>query len=306
MLHKLTPLFTGMNRATAAAPVGSHTRDDRAVGDLLDGLWQETLNVAVKSTAVASLLNGLERTGSALDHARAEAVLELARSDLPISKAIIAKVLATPLPVRTVVLLRALYDLISVGRSRIEELAARQHTGHSPARRADAQRAALQQAAEIWREIAGTALSLIYDLELAALQAVPELAIEATSELAAALREARNGGSPCLDVAGRPFMPYWAQKRADRRHRIRRKAHVEHGSVVHAAEIRDVSARGLGIACHSKLVPGSVVTMILGDGERLTATVMWSAAGRSGLQLARPLHDGHELFSGKGVGITAS
>ena len=69
MLHKLTPLFTGMNRATAAAPVGSHTRDDRAVGDLLDGLWQETLNVAVKSTAVASHLNGLERTGSALDHA---------------------------------------------------------------------------------------------------------------------------------------------------------------------------------------------------------------------------------------------
>lgn len=306
MLNMLAPLLAGLHQEATADPRNLDRGRGAEDSDLIEGLWQETLNLAVRSAAVASLLNGLEKSGSLLDQERAAAVLGMAHSDLPIANAIFDKVLPTPLPPRTVDLLRGLYALVATGRAGIEEAAAHGPTGSIDVDETELHRVTLHHVAETWREIAGVALSLIYDLELAALRAAPDLDIEATAELTAALREARDSGSPCLDAKGRPFIPYWAQKRADLRRRVKAKAHVEHGGVIHAVEIRDASASGLGIALQPKLASGSSLAVILDDGERLAATVVWSAGGRAGLQLARRLPARHRLLGGKAGGSTAT
>lgn len=254
---------------------------------MLGALWHETLNLAIRAAAAASLLNRCDRTRNAASAAAMGAAERLTEGGTPILGAATSGLIETRLPERTAQLMRQLYATLTVGRGGLARLS----------RGTGAERQALvHDTSQTWRDICGLALALIYDLELAAGTAEPSSSFEAAPELLKVLREARRGGSPCLDGEGRPYIPAWAQKRADLRRPFAMAVQLESGGEVRPAEIRDVSEGGLGLSGVPGLSSGSAVTLILDDGERLAAQVAWAAKSEAGLQLVTRLPADHRLL----------
>lgn len=283
-LHSTSPPSYAHGDATARSGA-AEAEEDRS--SLIEGLWHETGHLAIRSAAVASLLNSLDYRRAPLSGEDARSALALTSADLPIATAITSHLISAPLPIQTVDLLRKFYATVVYGCTGLRAAAS--------AKGAEA-RTAVQEAAQTWREVTGLALSLIYDLELAAGTAAPHLAVAATPELTAVLREARRGGWPCIDADGRPFIPNWAQKRLYPRRPLNTKALLEHAGSVYDMEICDVSAGGFGITSAWSFKTGTDVTVILDDGERLPARVAWAAGRQAGLQLEAKLAPRHRLL----------
>ena len=284
-----------LNRITAALTAGIPGRPSPRLSlvqaqptdrvELLEGLWQETLNVAIRSAAAASLTNQRCGGASGLTPGDARALLALAPAEPPIIVAISSGLVEPPVALRTLDVAEQLRGTVSLGRAAANQLIADDAGAPRPA----------HSLVRTWRDSCGHALALLYDLELAAPLAHPSLRFEAGPELLAALRSARRGGTPCIDETGAPFIPVWAQKRTDMRRNVRIDAVLEAPGGSCPVVVRDVSAGGLGISHAPAVAAGSAVSIVIG-GERLAARVAWSGNGQAGLQLSERLPPGHELL----------
>lgn len=253
--------------------------------ELLEGLWQETLNVAIRSAAAASLTNQRQERTSGLTPADARALLAVAPAEPPIIAAISSGLVERPVALRTIDVAEQLRGTVSLGRAAANQLIADDTAAPKPA----------HNLMRTWREGCGHALALLYDLELAAPLAHASLRFEAGPELLSVLRSARRGGTPCIDETGAPFIPVWAQKRTDLRRNVRIDAVLEAPGRSCPVIVRDVSAGGLGISQAPPVAVGSAVSIVI-EGERLAARVAWSVNGQAGLQLGERLPPGHALL----------
>lgn len=285
MLSKIAAAFSPANSGAPAPRLRLVGERRCSKTELLEGLWQETLNVAIRSAAAASLLNERHDRSSGLRPDDARTLLTVAPSEPPITSAIVSGLVDPPIAPRTIDALEQMRCIVALGRATASQLLADDTREPRPT----------PALVRTWRDGCGHALALLYDLELAAPLAHPALRFEAGPELLAALRSARRGGTPCLDENSQPFIPAWAQKRSDMRRDVRIDAVLEAPGGSCPVVIRDVSPGGLGIS-HAPPVPAGAAVTVVVEGERLSAHVVWSANGQAGLKLDARLVPGHELL----------
>ncbi len=285
MLSKIAAAFSPGASSAPAPRLRLVQEQPCTKAELLEGLWQETLNVAIRSAAAASLLNERHDRSSGMRPGDARTLLSVAPSDPPITSAIISGLVDPPIALRTIDVLEQMRGSVALGRAAAGQLLAEDTHEPRPA----------PGLVRTWRDSCGHSLALLYDLELAAPLANPTLRFEAGPELLAALRSARRGGTPCLDENNEPFIPMWAQKRSDMRRNVRVEALLEGPGGSCPIIIRDVSPAGLGISHAPPVQAGATVTVVF-EGERLEAKVVWSGNGQAGLKLEERLLPGHVLL----------
>ena len=73
------------------------------------------------------------------------------------------------------------------------------------------------------------------------------------------------------------------------RHTLLRKVVVEHGEDCYLGSIRNISATGAMVEGLWNVPPGTVFTIVLDKGHRITATCRWCEDDRTGMEFAVPL-----------------
>ncbi len=144
--------------------------------------------------------------------------------------------------------------------------------------------------AQHWKNAAHTARNLL--LELADQFAACGLtgAISELSLLLKLLANVANGGYPLVSMKGDVSIPEWFETRHHERALLRCPADLYLNNQCHKVLVRDFSAVGLGIECQADISTGDLVEIQVGSSLRLRGTVIWSSAGRAGIQFSQPIH----------------
>ena len=141
-----------------------------------------------------------------------------------------------------------------------------------------------------WKNASHTARNLL--LELADQFAACGLtgAISELSLLLKLLANVANGGYPLLSMNGDVAIPEWFETRHHERALLRCPADLYVNNQCHKVLVRDFSAVGLGVECQADISTGDLVEIQVGSSLRLSGTVIWSSAGRAGIQFLQPIH----------------
>lgn len=141
-----------------------------------------------------------------------------------------------------------------------------------------------------WKNASHTARNLL--LELADQFAACGLtgAISELSLLLKLLANVANGGYPLVSMKGDVSIPEWFETRHHERALLRCPADLYVNNQSHKVLVRDFSAVGLGIECQADISTGDFVEIQVGSSLRLRGTVIWSSAGRAGVQFSQPIH----------------
>ncbi len=149
-----------------------------------------------------------------------------------------------------------------------------------------------------WRSASGAATAAIRQLDDELRYTLPERYAETVPVLSSLLNSARDGLQPCIDAAGRPFMPELPQRRRASRKGLFHECVVQHARRTVRAMVRDVSSGGLGLDGVEGLNPHDLVVVELASGRRLTGLVVWSKGRLAGVRLSTSLPPNDPLLYG--------
>lgn len=103
------------------------------------------------------------------------------------------------------------------------------------------------------------------------------------------LRQAQDGGMPCIEADGRVTVPGWAERRREERRGLMLDATATIGDATLPIIIRDASESGLGIELDHDALPGDRVVIQLNGGRTLVGDIVWCDGLRAGVRLDRRL-----------------
>lgn len=144
--------------------------------------------------------------------------------------------------------------------------------------------------ADAWRELAGSVIEIVSRVhELGCLAPGCAARFERVS---AALLDASEGGSPCLQSDGCVEVPGILERRKFERHDVFWMAWLTHQGEPLSAAVRDISRGGAGLDCEIPLPLGASVVLEIRD-RHVPARVVWTGTGRVGIEFDRALsaHD---------------
>lgn len=151
----------------------------------------------------------------------------------------------------------------------------------------------------IWRAACDQAIFAVRKLGAELGPQVIELYQLSVPVLVPLLAEARDGGTPCMDAEGRPFVPELPQRRRAPRRMVNQEClvHVRRNTV--RAMIRDVAIGGFGLArLPADVARNDIVVVEMRNKRRFTGTVMWTKDGHAGIKLTTPLSPSDPLIAG--------
>ena len=155
-----------------------------------------------------------------------------------------------------------------------------------------------QSAATSWRLACRTAAGAIKALDIELRLDLPERYAETVPVLTSLLNSAAEGMQPCIDAAGRPFMPELPQRRRSARKSLFQACTVQHARRTVTAMVRDISSGGLGLEGVKGIQAQDLVVVEIESGRRFTGIVVWSKGRLSGVRFSTPLPPNDPLLFG--------
>lgn len=149
-----------------------------------------------------------------------------------------------------------------------------------------------------WQIAARGAAIAVKSLDRSLRFSLPELYSETVPVLVSLLNSSAEGLHPCIDAAGRPFMPELPQRRRSARKGLFQECTVQHSRRTVRALVRDISSGGLGLDGIAGLRAGEMVIVDLDAGRRLMGTVIWVKERLSGVKFSVPLPPNDPLLFG--------
>jgi hypothetical protein len=140
-----------------------------------------------------------------------------------------------------------------------------------------------------WRALAREAKALMLELEDAPASPLPELHYQNSRIVSALLCGAANGLKPCLDEAGRLYVPPLPQKRRSPRRAVLQNCLVHGPHHLQTGFVRDASAGGLGLGRIAGLKRGDRVRVDFACGRQFHGTIAWVTGTSAGMRFDAPL-----------------
>lgn len=135
-----------------------------------------------------------------------------------------------------------------------------------------------------WRTLSQEAKTLIIALERAAVAPLPELHGQNARIISALLSGAANGLKPCLDDAGRLYVPPLPQRRRAPRRAVLQNCLVHGPHFTQTGFVRDASAGGLGLGRISGLKRGDRIRVDFASGRQFHGAVAWVTGSAAGMR----------------------
>lgn len=148
-----------------------------------------------------------------------------------------------------------------------------------------------------WRALARDAKIVLLDLEHTAAAPLSDLHGQNARIVSALLSGAANGLKPCLDDAGRLYVPPLPQKRRSPRRAVLQNCIVHGPHQLQTGFVRDASAGGLGLGRISNLKRGDRVRVDFVSGRQFNGTIAWVAGASAGMRFDTPLSPGDALVA---------
>lgn len=148
-----------------------------------------------------------------------------------------------------------------------------------------------------WRTLAQETRTLILNLEDQTATPLPDLHCQNTRVVSALLSGAANGFKPCLDDAGRLYVPPLPQKRRAPRRAVLQNCLVHGPHNLQTGFVRDASAGGLGLGRIAGLKRGDRVRVDFVCGRQFHGTIAWVTGASAGLRFDTPLSPGDALVA---------
>ena len=140
-----------------------------------------------------------------------------------------------------------------------------------------------------WQALARDAKTLMLDAEQVSAAPLPDLHGQNARIVCALLSGAANGLKPCLDDAGRLYIPPLPQKRRAPRRAVLQNCLVHGPHQSQTGFVRDASAGGLGLGRISGLKRGDRVRIDFVSGRQFHGTIQWVTGASAGLRFDAPL-----------------
>lgn len=141
-----------------------------------------------------------------------------------------------------------------------------------------------------WRQMSQRALEAVEELDPEVQHCLAERYSENTAVLTRLLTSVVDGGHPCLDARGYPYLPELAQRRPAPRRAVFHACTLEHQKKTSRAIVRDISASGLGLEYARDLTPQKVILVEFENGRCLSGVVVWKSGTRAAIKLDNPLN----------------
>jgi hypothetical protein len=148
-----------------------------------------------------------------------------------------------------------------------------------------------------WRGLARETKTLMLDVEHASTTPLPDLHGQNARVVSALLTGAANGLKPCLDDAGRLYVPPLPQKRRSPRRAVLQNCLVHGPHQLQTGFVRDVSAGGLGLGRIAGLKRGDRVRVDFISGRQFHGTIAWVTGASAGMRFDAPLSPGDALVA---------
>ncbi len=148
-----------------------------------------------------------------------------------------------------------------------------------------------------WRALAQDTKTLMLDLEHAPASPLPERHGQNARVVSALLCGAANGLKPCLDEAGRLYVPPLPQKRRSPRRAVLQNCLVHGPHDLQTGFVRDASAGGLGLGRIAGLKRGDRVRVDFISGRQFHGTIQWVTGASAGMRFDAPLRADDVLVS---------
>jgi hypothetical protein len=148
-----------------------------------------------------------------------------------------------------------------------------------------------------WRALAREAKTVMLDLENSSALPLPDLHGQNARIVSSLLSGAANGLKPCLDDAGRLYVPPLPQKRRSPRRAVLQNCMVHGPHQLQTGFVRDASAGGLGLGRISGLKRGDRVRVDFVSGRQFHGTIQWVTGTSAGMRFDAPLSPGDVLVA---------
>jgi hypothetical protein len=140
-----------------------------------------------------------------------------------------------------------------------------------------------------WQQISERALEVVEALDPEVKRCLSGRYSENTAVLIALLKGVVDGGHPCLDARGYPYLPELAQRRPSPRRAVFHAWTLEHQGKTSRAIVRDISASGLGLDHARELTPQEVILVQFEDTRCIRGRVVWTKGTRAAVKFDAPL-----------------
>jgi hypothetical protein len=147
-----------------------------------------------------------------------------------------------------------------------------------------------------WRQMSQRALEGLEALDPDVQHCLAERYSENTAVLTRLLTSVIDGGNPCLDARGYPYLPELAQRRPAPRRAVFHACTLEHQGNTSRAIVRDISTSGLGLEYARQLTPQEVILVEFENGLCLAGVVVWTSGTRAAVKFDTALNPKNPLL----------
>jgi hypothetical protein len=183
-----------------------------------------------------------------------------------------------------------LYDALAAEKLRLAPLV------ESSTGRSSVDRQQVISAGTAWRHLAKNAKSILTTFEGIGARHLGNLLSEDTQTLLQFLNEAAAGSDRRVGFCGDISLPVLKQMRHQPRIKIEGRCTVMLGERSIAADLKDISVRGIGIVCAQPLPDKGAIVLVLEDGRQLKAKIASTRGDQVGLLLDSRLSYNDPLF----------
>jgi hypothetical protein len=285
-------LSTRSDQATSTdLPSRARTRPLSATGDvgrIARSLMGEVQNASIMIAVTTSAIN-------ALDSVRHPRQLRHLSGYLPPTPVVFPSVAARLVDVKlegeTIEILHTFFSRVDLAKNMLRSYMMAGGRGAEPSQ------GTFEELTDTWRSCCDLALSAIEELERVIDLCADGEQFERADYLEKLLKEARDGGRPCLEADGRIVMPGWASRRQHERRAANLGVIVQSGGRAIKGIVTDVSSGGVGLDHVAGLRSGDGVTLQFESGRRVSGTIAWSMDKRAGVKFLRDLTPNDPLLS---------
>jgi hypothetical protein len=286
MLQDRTYRYAATSEHAEDAAIHAGEAGDR----LFEHLISETHATAVGVAVVATAANALNDWRSVI---RACEIARFAPDDAPLRMLLPVLVAHDAIDAATTAAIKAFLADLAVASSALDAFL-------DDCEAIMFQRAAILHARSLqasWRALARETKTLMLDLEHRSALPLPDLHGQNARVVAALLSGAANGLKPCLDDAGRLYVPPLPQKRRSPRRAVLQNCLVHGPHQLQTGFVRDVSAGGLGLGRIAGLKRGDRVRVDFLSGRQFHGTIAWVTGASAGMRFDAPLSPGDALVA---------
>jgi hypothetical protein len=258
------------------------------VGRIARSLMGEVQNASILIAVTTSAINALD----SVRHPRGLRHLSGYMPPTPVVfPSVAARLVDVKLDGETIDILHAFFSRVDLAKNMLRSYMMAGGRGAEPSQ------GTFEELTDIWRSCCGLALAAIEELERVIDLCADGEQFERADYLEKLLKEARDGGRPCLEADGRIVMPGWASRRQHERRAANLGVIIQSGGRVIKGIVTDVSSGGVGLDHVAGLRAGDGVTLQFESGRRVSGSIAWSMDKRAGVKFLRDLTPNDPLLS---------